>query len=872
VGDWNGSGTKKIGVFRSSSGGFWVLDYNGNFQWDGTSIDRAYNFGLSGDTPVVGKWPVTGTTPAQFTMTATPTSQSTVQGGSTQYQITITPANGFSGTVVLSAHGMPIGVSAAFSPASVTGPGWSSYLTLATNNPNTPTGSAPITVMGTSGSSAGPGMVVVLNVTSAAPPPPPATVPTSSTVIPFGWNSPAETLMFTTNTDSSYAPSYFEVVIENAGIVSANHNVNAYHACYIYYDAPGNTLSLWTDDWPGGGFVNPGGSTPGTVPPNPVENSQCRLDVSRSWVQTVGTQMTLQLAVMFKPIFSGPKEMFVDTGDAASPRNELYWTNRGSWTVPNSSLVPVTTDHYDVFRTGANVHETTLTTTNAGNLRTPPGVISLPSGDGSCIWAQPLYVPNVTIRGGTYNGQTKNVLYVATARANVYAYDADTYVLLWSRALGQNNLGPSLGGATAPPPTAVGNGGDTDLVDCSGSSSVGSESGIVGTPVIDLSSNTMYVVGNLFVNSTVEHYLFGIDISTGLDSLAPRTIVSSGSVSVPFAPAMQLQRAGMLLADYNVLVPYASYADHTPYQGWMFGFNRGNLGLLDNWNYGGTNGGVGIWMSAGGPAFDGTSVYFATGNNSPDNPGPNPPRTPIGYSNSVLQVSPYGSPPGKQGAGLAQINCFTPPQATAWVGGDKDLGSSRVIVVPGTNVALVGGKAGNIYVVDRTSLSASTCGSSYVAAFNIVQGDNLDGGSSDLDAGLAVWNHSVYTWGGSSDTLRAFSLPPAAIGTPFGSDGPDTDFAEQGIPISISANFDDPNTGLVWAVVPTTGTLDPHADGAPMHFVSGQLRVYNATTLNQIMPSYDLLGNNIVKFTPPVVANGKVYVVTASQKILVFAP
>jgi len=53
VGDWNGSGWSKFGVFRN---GLWVLDYNGNFQWDGTSIDRAASLGQSGDVPVVGDW------------------------------------------------------------------------------------------------------------------------------------------------------------------------------------------------------------------------------------------------------------------------------------------------------------------------------------------------------------------------------------------------------------------------------------------------------------------------------------------------------------------------------------------------------------------------------------------------------------------------------------------------------------------------------------------------------------------------------------------------------------------------------------------------------------------------------------------------
>lgn len=59
VGDWNGDGVTKIGVFR---GGQWFLDYNGNGIWDGPDVDRHFAFGLSTDSPVVGDWDGTGTT------------------------------------------------------------------------------------------------------------------------------------------------------------------------------------------------------------------------------------------------------------------------------------------------------------------------------------------------------------------------------------------------------------------------------------------------------------------------------------------------------------------------------------------------------------------------------------------------------------------------------------------------------------------------------------------------------------------------------------------------------------------------------------------------------------------------------------------
>ena len=59
VGDWNGDGRTKIGLFRQ--GYFWILDFNGNGVFD-PAVDKAFPFGgVGGDVPVVGDWTGTGT-------------------------------------------------------------------------------------------------------------------------------------------------------------------------------------------------------------------------------------------------------------------------------------------------------------------------------------------------------------------------------------------------------------------------------------------------------------------------------------------------------------------------------------------------------------------------------------------------------------------------------------------------------------------------------------------------------------------------------------------------------------------------------------------------------------------------------------------
>jgi YD repeat-containing protein len=61
MGDWNGTGTTEIGVFAD---GAWYLDTNGNGLWDGAPSDSTYTFGngLSGAVPITGDWNGTGTT------------------------------------------------------------------------------------------------------------------------------------------------------------------------------------------------------------------------------------------------------------------------------------------------------------------------------------------------------------------------------------------------------------------------------------------------------------------------------------------------------------------------------------------------------------------------------------------------------------------------------------------------------------------------------------------------------------------------------------------------------------------------------------------------------------------------------------------
>src|SRR5260221_14230767 len=87
---------------------------------------------------------------SDFTISASPSTQTVTVGSATTYTASIGALNGFGGIVTLSASGLPTGAPASFSPTTVTGAG-SSTLTVTTTG-STPVGTSTLTISGTSGS------------------------------------------------------------------------------------------------------------------------------------------------------------------------------------------------------------------------------------------------------------------------------------------------------------------------------------------------------------------------------------------------------------------------------------------------------------------------------------------------------------------------------------------------------------------------------------------------------------------------------------------------------------------------------------------------------------------------------------------------
>jgi outer membrane protein assembly factor BamB len=176
------------------------------------------------------------------------------------------------------------------------------------------------------------------------------------------------------------------------------------------------------------------------------------------------------------------------------------------WSTSSNAQVSVTTYHNDNARTGQNVEETTLTPANV-NSTTFGKLHSVPM-DG-IVYAQPLYLPNVNIGGGTHN-----VVYVATEHDSVYAIDGDTGRTYW-----QKSLIPA-GGSTVNSSTDL-NCGD-----------IATEVGITGTPVIDATTGTLYVVAKVKLNGAIAQHLHALDVSTGAEKFGgPNTIAATATGS-----------------------------------------------------------------------------------------------------------------------------------------------------------------------------------------------------------------------------------------------------------------------------------------------------------------------------------------------------
>jgi len=500
--------------------------------------------------------------------------------------------------------------------------------------------------------------------------------------------------------------------------------------------------------------------------------------------------------------------------------------------MPAIAQVSVLTQHNDNLRTGGNLNETTLNTTNV-NVTSFGKLFTLPV-DGF-TYAQPLYVPGVSIAGGTHN-----VVYVATAHDSVYAFDADTGALYWQISLG-----------TSVPSSVI------------NTPNIQVEVGIISTPVIDPATNTIYVVAKTYENSVQIFRLHALNISTGVEQAGSPVVISAtgpgtgdgndGAGNIPFVAAKENQRAAVTLVNGVLYLAFASHEDYDPYHGWVLAYSESTLQQVAAYDVTPNGGRGGIWMGGQGLVADAAGfLYLLSGNSTQSEEN-----SVADYGESFLKL-------GLAGNTLSEVDYFKPNNYDFLNANDIDLGSGGPVGIPGTTELVGGGKQGYLYVVNTANM-----GQLNLSADSVIQEWQADNG---VWGSPVFWNSTtptLYVWS-QNDTLKAYSFNPATglfATTPSSKSSFLSSTGNGCLALSVSSNGSTANTGILWAAIP---------NGDPDHAtVPGTLYAFNASNLTTPIwnskqdASRDDFGN-FAKFDAPTVANGKVYLGTDSGQVVVY--
>jgi hypothetical protein len=501
-----------------------------------------------------------------------------------------------------------------------------------------------------------------------------------------------------------------------------------------------------------------------------------------------------------------------------------------------TDLSGVYTYHNDGARDGANAQEYALTPANVNTASF--GKLASCTVDGA-IYGQPLWVANVAFAGAKHN-----VVFVTTQHDSLFAFDGDSNscTLLWSVSLIDAGHGGTTGELPVPS-TSVG----------SGFGDIQPEIGINGTPVIDGSSGTLYVVSKS-IDSLGNFYqrLHAIDVISGSEKSGSPMLIAgsvpgsgSGGSTVAFSSKQQNQRPGLALLNGTVFVSWGSHEDASPWYGWMMGYNYSGGGWTQTAVFNSTPNvrGGGIWMGGGAPAIDASNhLYFLTGNGGFDANNPSAPNN--DYGDSLLQVN----------ASLNVTSYFTPSDELTDNQSDRDFGSGGAAVLADlpagnsiTHALVCGGKDGTLYVLNRDLLGGFGDGA---AVQTIAVGHGLFSTS-------AIWNNRLFL-AGSGGPLTAYQLN--TTNAQFTKTTSSThSYGFPGSTPSVSAAGT--QNGIVW-------TLDTHSYCTRQSAACGPAVLYahDATNLSKELWNSSLIAADAagyaVKFTVPTIANGRVYVGT----------
>jgi hypothetical protein len=557
------------------------------------------------------------------------------------------------------------------------------------------------------------------------------------------------------------------------------------------------------------------------------------------WSGSAG-RISPDLSLSGAPVtFFAPNGQATVTIKVASRTNSAVST---SITIYVTNLVGVWTYHNDPARDGTNNQEIALT---PSTVTTATFGKSFSCQTDGAIYTQPLWLPNVTV------GTSKhNIVFAATQHDSLYAFDADASpcVMLWHANLIDTAHGANAGETSIPS-------GPSGYLVGQGNGDISPEVGVTGTPVIDYTTGTLFVVSKSMNAGGTSFYqrLHAIDITTGKEkSIGPANIGSNitypgtgdGGKTVTFNPRQQAQRTGLAIVSGVIYVAWASHEDNPPYYGWVVGFGESNLAVKSVLNVTPNVGYGGIWMGGGAPSVDSsTHMYLITGNGAFDATSATAPKN--DYGDSFLRLTGQ----------LGVVSHFTPSDEQSLNEYDGDFGSGGSAVVlnltsgPLQHLVVGGGKDGTLYLLNGDAMGG-------LGDSNARQFFNTGGG---IFATGAFWNNNYYIAPVASPLANyAFDASTDLFNTQVVSQST-TYYGFPGTTPSISA--DGTANGIVWALDNSLYCTEQSPGCGP-----AVLHAYNAMSLSTDLWNSSMVAGDVagyaVKFTVPTVANGHVYIGT----------
>jgi hypothetical protein len=517
-------------------------------------------------------------------------------------------------------------------------------------------------------------------------------------------------------------------------------------------------------------------------------------------------------------------------------------TKSASATIGVTDLAGVYTYRNDLTRSSINSKEYVLTPSNVN--KSSFGKLFSCTVDGS-VYAQPLWVANVAIGGGTHN-----IVIVATQHDSVYVFDADngngtSCTQYWEASMLTSAYGAG-SGATPVPSADTGETGD-----------IPNEIGITSTPVIDPATNYLYVVSKTKEGGQYFQRLHRLILATGAEtSGAPVVLAASVSGSgdgssggtLPYIAMRQNQRPGLALLNGSVYMASGSHGDNQPWHGWVLGYDAAALTLTGKFcSTPNTNGG-GIWMSGSAPTIDSNNFMYVIASNGTYNGTTE-------FGDTFLKLNTSG--------GLSLADWFTPDDQATLNADNGDLGAGGAITLldsvsgPHPHLLIGGGKEGVLYLLDRDNMGK------YNASNNSAAVQTWSLSASGISSTGEFWQNTFYIGGVNApltafafDTVKGqFNAVPSSQST--------ASFAFPGLTPAISAAGT--SNAILWAVDSSASGTNGAATGPAV------LYAYDPTNLsNEFWDSSQASGNrdqaaNAVKFAVPTVANGRVYIGAAGQ-------